>query len=288
MDQHSESETDEEDDVDDDVTSPQTVYAVIKSSRYMAPKCKRSIPISNFMTSVLFNLPEKQFKQHARMSKHAFSVILELIQGDTVFQNNANNYQAPIMHQLIVALYRFGMYGNAASAGQVATRFGIGAGTVDLYTNCVIVALLRLREHVVTWPTEEEKAILKDDNRNISGFPNCIGHVDGTGIVLAASPAENGEEYFTRKSQYAIAAMLVVDTNLRIRYADCGFVGSVHDSRVWRNSDLARHPEKYFQNDEYLLGDKGYPLLKEIITPYKEPKASVQNNKRFNFHLSQA
>ncbi|KAG2220447.1 hypothetical protein INT45_004189 [Circinella minor] len=253
-----------------DLTPTQMIHVAVASSTYLESKGWKTIPTSNYMSSVVFNLPEKEFKQDARMTYEAFYDLVDKIKNDQVFQNDSWTRQAPVREQLIVALYRFGMY----------------AGTSDLYVNRVITALLRHRTDDVYWPTSAEKRNIKETIQSSSGFPNCIGCVDGTGIVLSYAPVDNEEGFFNRKSEYSSAAMIVVDPDIRIRYATCSFVGSAHDTRVWNNSDLALNPQRYFDGEEYLLGDKGYPLCKEIITPYKEPRAQHPDNKAFNFCLS--
>ena len=41
-----------------------------------------------------------------------------------------------------------------------------------------------------------------------------------------------------------------------------GWPGSVHDSRVPRNSELSRTAANKFPGDTHLLGDGDYPLLR--------------------------
>ncbi|KAG2219657.1 hypothetical protein INT45_012358, partial [Circinella minor] len=165
-----------------DLTPTQMIHIAIASSTYLESKGWGTIPTSNYMSSV------------------AFYDLVDKIKNDQVFQNNSYICQAPVREQLIVALYRFGMYGNGASAGQVARHFGIGADTSDLYVNRVITALLRHRTDEVYWPTPAEKHNIKETIQSSSGFPNCIGCVDGTGIVLSYAPVDNEEDFFNRKS----------------------------------------------------------------------------------------
>lgn len=64
----------------------------------------------------------------------------------------------------------------------------------------------------------------------------------------------------------------VCDT--RMRFTDCfaGYAGSVGDLRVFKNSDLwkevQRDKQSYFPNDEFIIGDKAYPVLTWCIPPY--------------------
>jgi len=50
-----------------------------------------------------------------------------------------------------------------------------------------------------------------------------------------------------------------------------GWPGSVHDSRVLRNSGLWRTSANKFPGDSHLLGDGGYPLLRYSISYWQIP-----------------
>ena len=43
-----------------------------------------------------------------------------------------------------------------------------------------------------------------------------------------------------------------------------GWPGSVHDSRILRNSYLFHTAANKFPGDKHLLGDGGYPLLRSV------------------------
>jgi hypothetical protein len=79
--------------------------------------------------------------------------------------------------------------------------------------------------------------------------------IDGTHLGLAFKPELDGEEYFTRTQNNAVAATLVCDDYKRIHFINVGWPGSVHDQRVHQNSVLSKNPSDYFSDREYLLGD---------------------------------
>ena len=55
---------------------------------------------------------------------------------------------------------------------------------------------------------------------------------------------------------------LVCDNNMVFTDVLAGWPGSVHDSRVLRNSELFHTAVNKFPGDTHLLGDGGYPLLR--------------------------
>lgn len=62
---------------------------------------------------------------------------------------------------------------------------------------------------------------------------------------------------------------VVCDHNMQIRDVYVGYPGSVHDSRVFRISPLSQTLQEKCQ-DLYILGDSGYPLLPNLLTPFKD------------------
>lgn len=61
----------------------------------------------------------------------------------------------------------------------------------------------------------------------------------------------------------------VVDHKKKIVDIFVGYPGSVHDSRVFRNSPLGNNLEEKCGR-YYLLGDSGYPLKRQLLTPFKD------------------
>ena len=74
----------------------------------------------------------------ARVNHEEFMQILHLIKDSILFKDKYKQ-QFPISVQLALTLYRFGVYGQAASLRNVAGLFGMGDGsTIHRITNRVI------------------------------------------------------------------------------------------------------------------------------------------------------
>lgn len=78
---------------------------------------------------------------------------------------------------------------------------------------------------------------------------------------------------------------VVCDNNLKIRDVFIGYPGSVHDSRVFRNSPLCQTlPQKCGQY--FLLGDSGYPLQANLLTPFKDRGQLTERQSHYNVLLA--
>jgi len=94
--------------------------------------------------------------------------------------------------------------------------------------------------------------------------------IDGTLFPLAFAPTVNGEDYYTRKGDYAIKGLVICDYAARITWIEVGWPGSVHDNRVWSNSEIYLGRDKYFDQKEYLLGDSGFSTSAVMIPAFKK------------------
>jgi len=61
-----------------------------------------------------------------------------------------------------------------------------------------------------------------------------------------------------RKVDYAIKGLVICDDAARITWVERGWPGSVHDNRVWANSEICLLKDKYFDQKEYFLGDLAF------------------------------
>ena len=121
-----------------------------------------------------------------------------------------------------------------------------------------------------------------------SGFPSCVGFLDGTTVIFDIKPISDHESYYSRKSRYGINVQIVSDWVGRIRFLFAGFPASVHDSRCIRNSPIIKCKSQFFEGHEYVLADVAYTLSETVITPFKKPTSNSQPYRSFNRVLSSA
>jgi hypothetical protein len=93
----------------------------------------------------------------------------------------------------------FGLNKIGASIGRSARECGIGVGTVVLYTQRVVMALLSLERQYVSWPYAEERSVIAVQMA-VYRVRGCLGYVDGTYVVLRYCPMIDGEQFFHQKS----------------------------------------------------------------------------------------
>lgn len=204
----------------------------------------------------------------------------------------------PSSKQLAVCLKRLGC--EASSAGSnitIGQIFGIGDGTVTLYTRRCLKALMDLWVDVVKWPDRAQRVAMRlrlEEDALDNGWQlwrNCVGIVDGTLISLRGRPfaAEQAAGFWNfQKARYGLQLTLIADDCRRILLCDAHFPGAVHDSRAFGSMRISQAPEQYFSSNEYLLADSAYKVTSRLIAPFKKPKNEVltSDKRQFNKRLS--
>ena len=82
---------------------------------------------------------------------------------------------------------------------------------IYLYCKRIMLAILSLKNSLVVWPTGESRKIVHSGFKNIGGFENVIGAIDGTHIILGIAPLKQPEIYWNRKKKYSIQCQGIVN-----------------------------------------------------------------------------
>ena len=201
-----------------------------------------------------------------------------------------------VEHRVAICLWRLA---TNVEFRTISHLFGVGLSTAcNIVMRVTKVIAQVMRPQFIATPCEEEFKVIIQGYRDLYGFPQCGGAIDGTHIGTLA-PSEFSSDYYNRKGFYSTILQAVVDHRLRFWSIYVGWPGRVHDARVFSNSSLCKKGQTgtLFPNiTEHIMGvdvpvvmpgDGAYPLLSWLIKPYAEAGAT-QQQKHFNYRLSRA
>lgn len=112
--------------------------------------------------------------------------------------------------------------------------------TVHMIVYKVSKMLLRIKRKVIHFPSLEELEEISTGFANLAGSPvfsSVAGSIDGCHIRIKP-PSADSMCYLNRKLFYSIQLQALCDYQGKYLDIYVGYPGSVHDSRVLRNSPI--------------------------------------------------
>ena len=221
-----------------------------------------------------------RFKKIFRMTPQNFYNLSSLIKTHPIFNTNGTKQQADVSLQLAVFLRRL----TVSDIFTICALFGVAEGTVILYTQRVLEAILSFKLHFVKWPNDEERQDVLQGFKDIGGFQNVIGSIDGTHVILTNKPPKDPEVFFNRKKHYSIHVQAIVNHRGIFTNYVIGWPGSVHDARVYSNSLFYLNRSEFIKDNDVVLGDSAYPISSFLISLFRA--SQTQKQKNFNYVYS--
>jgi hypothetical protein len=124
--------------------------------------------------------------------------------------------------------------------------------------------------------SNEEINVAKESWLAKNQIPCTIGAIDCTHVRIS-KPHIDGDEYVNRKQYPSINVQATCDAREWFTSVNAEWPGSVHDSRIFKNSDICAHLKAVSAGGTtVLLGDSGYGIAPWIIVPYANPATEVQ------------
>ncbi|KAI5118856.1 hypothetical protein M0805_005300 [Coniferiporia weirii] len=240
------------DDPDEELVALLIAWMAQQSVQTVLCRPYNAIRLDDFLHKLIHLSSDHRFKAFLRMDQQSFKGLHNIIKDSDVFVSTGHKPQRLPWYQLAIFLLQYGTDPSIKTAEEAS----IAEGTVYLYCGCVVQALHNIHHLYILWPDSQHRASLKATMAEY-GFPGCIGIVDGTLIPLANKPCVNGELYWCHKKFYMLAVQAICDHNLRFTQFEMGWPGNVQDTTVFRESDVWLKKVKYFEDNEYILADKG-------------------------------
>lgn len=157
----------------------------------------------------------------------------------------------------------------------VGEDIGVCRSTVSKTFFQVLTSIEMKADYWIKFPTnvaEMQEAQAKWQERFT--FPYAIGAVDCTHVQIK-KPHIHGDEYINRKGVPSINVQATCNGKEQFTSVDASWPGSVHDSRIWRNSDVCSVMTRRHGN-ALLLGDVGYGISPWLMTPFQNAPTPEQ------------
>ncbi|KAI5628674.1 putative nuclease HARBI1, partial [Silurus asotus] len=219
---------------------------------------------------LMFAYPNEYLKERYRFSKDSLVYLTRLLKPHIA--NVTNRGSALSTENILCIALRFFASGHFLYS--VGDSEHVGKATLCRAVRTVCLALEQFLPTFVQFPGHKPLLVIKDEFHRVTGFSNVIGCIDGTHIPIKA-PLINEGDYVYRKSIDSINVQVICEATQIITNVEAKWPGSVHDARIFRKSSLCQTFQQG-QYNGYLLGDRGYPCLPYLMTPYLEPEPGPQ------------
>ncbi|CAH1985524.1 unnamed protein product [Acanthoscelides obtectus] len=120
----------------------------------------------------------------------------------------------------------------------IGEAIGVHQSTASRTVSNVITRIVRKSSIWIRFPTTcEDLYNAKNEWQEKFNFPSAIGAIDCTHIPIL-NPFIHANKYVNRKNFASINVQATCNSNEEFTSVDVSWPGSVHDSRIWKNSDI--------------------------------------------------
>ncbi|XP_065933899.1 putative nuclease HARBI1 [Magallana gigas] len=187
----------------------------------------------NDRSNPLETLDEAEVFERYRFVPETIMFLVSLMQDRLTYHSHRNNPLTPL-YQVLVALRYFATGSFYITIGDTLLVSKSSAGRA---VRQVTDLLCHHVKEFIRLPGRDEISGIKNNFHKLAGFPGVIGCVDGT-MIKIVSPSENEADYLCRKGFYALNVQMTCDPQFRVLDVVAKWPGSVHDARIFRESNL--------------------------------------------------
>jgi len=103
---------------------------------------------------------DDEFREHFRVSQVSFHQLYEVIKHNPIFSSTKKRRsQTPIQLQLMIFLFKLSSSGTGGKFKRIGKYFKVSEGNSRRCFERVLMAVLSLRDEVVSWPSEHERKV---------------------------------------------------------------------------------------------------------------------------------
>ena len=110
----------------------------------------------------------------------------------------------------------------------------------------------------------------------IARFPKVISALDCTHVRVQSFGGDDAEVFRNRKGYFSINVQATCDSSMKFTSIVARWPRAPHDSTIFRNCRLCARVEAGEFRDVVILGDGGYALKNDLISPLSDPVTEAQ------------
>lgn len=158
----------------------------------------------------------------------------------------------------------------------IGEELGVEQSTVSRTVSNVVQKIISQADYWIKFPTTQNSIMeAKELWRNRYHFPTAIGVIDCTHIGIE-KPKLHGDEYINRRGKPTLNVQATCDAKCMFTSVDVSWPGSVHDSRIWKNSEFRQTMMR--TDNTVLLGDEGYGIEPWLMVPFRNPDDAIKRS----------
>ena len=248
---------------------------------------KSHVRIDNYFERIIPLYSVSDFRSHFRMSRTTVGCLERLLAACPDLPHEQRNGGRPLIDLQKQVLITMWILGNPECLRSVADRFNVTKSSAfRVYRRICEAIANNLSGQLIKFPSGQRAIDVVQGFEEKRAFPGVLGAIDGCHIPVKA-PRKNHEQYINRKGFHSLQLQVICDMDMQFTDVFCGYPGSVHDARVFRNSpffqDAEANPDNLFPKNTHLLGDSAYPLKKWVLTPFRDNGRLTRRQRRYNF-----
>ena len=212
----------------------------------------------------------RDWLENFRMSQATFHFICNELQSAIERKDSVMRRAIPVEARVALTLW---FLVTNSDYRTIRHLFGVSKYAVCVITKNVVRASVKiLLPRYIRVPSGESLHLVVEGLKDIHGFSQCAGVVDGSHIPMM-SPVDFPADYYNREGWHSIILQGMVNHVGHFVDVYVGWPGRVHDARVFANSSLFKRGQngtllpnwtKTISGREIplvVLGDPAYPLL---------------------------
>ncbi|KAK6018259.1 hypothetical protein OSTOST_16167 [Ostertagia ostertagi] len=219
-------------------------------------------------------LTDAEFKKYYRFSRHIFFEICEMVASD-LEHLQTRGVNLTVASQVSLAIH---LLGRNVMQRDEALIAGCSQPTVSRVVAAFVKAVNRRASNYIRWPSGRESVAIRQSFYRKYHIPGIVGVIDGTHCRILQPTRDEGD-YVNRKGYHSLNVGIVVDYDMRVRWVCSKWLGSAHDSHVFKSSKLYEQL-KSGELRGVLIGDLAYALERFLL----KPLATTRNRKEERYN----